>query len=96
MQIRPKDGIVFVRQEMCVGCKTCITACPWGAPQWNPATGKVVKCDYCMDRLDRGQQPACVATCTTRCLEFGPAEKVPQIRRLRTAEAMASLEHSAF
>lgn len=96
MQIRPKDGIVFVRQEMCVGCKTCITACPWGAPQWNPATGKVVKCDYCMDRVDQGLQPACVATCTTRCLEFGPAQEVPQIRRLRTAEAMASLEHSAF
>ncbi|MGD9014019.1 MAG: 4Fe-4S dicluster domain-containing protein, partial [Desulfobacterales bacterium] len=34
MQKRPKDGIVFVESELCVGCKACITACPWGTPQW--------------------------------------------------------------
>lgn len=71
MQKRGKDGIVFVQSASCVGCKCCITACPWGAPQWNPETGKVVKCDYCMDRLDAGLKPACVTKCVTHCLDFG-------------------------
>src|SRR3990172_6970767 len=29
MQQRARDGIVFVQQSLCVGCKTCIAACPW-------------------------------------------------------------------
>ena len=42
---RRHDGIVFVEKSLCVGCKACITACPWAAPQWNAQTGKVDKCD---------------------------------------------------
>jgi len=93
MQKRPQDGIVFVNQDECVGCKTCISACPWGAPQWNPDTGTVVKCDYCMDRIDQGLKPACVTICTSHCLHFGLAEDLPQIRRERHAEMVAALEY---
>jgi len=96
MQQRSSDGIVFVDHNLCVGCKTCISSCPWGAPQWNPETGKVVKCDYCMDRVDQGLEPACVTTCTTHCLKFGKVEDMTQIRRERHAHTVASLEHSAF
>jgi Fe-S-cluster-containing dehydrogenase component len=92
MQKRAKDGIIFVDADLCVGCKTCISACPWGAPQWNPEIGKVVKCDYCMDRIDQGLEPACVTVCTTHCLHFGTGENTPTIRRERYAKAMASFE----
>lgn len=75
MQRRDKDGIVFVEESLCVGCKACMTACPWGVPQWDSATGKVDKCDLCKDRIDEGLEPACVTKCTTGCLSFGsPAE----------------------
>ena len=63
-----------------------------GGPQWNPEKGKVVKCDYCMDRVDLGLKPACVTICTTHCLHFGRPEEVPQVRRERYAKAMATLE----
>ena len=46
MQQREKDGIVHVDHSLCIGCKSCIAACPWGTPQWDPVTRKVVKCDY--------------------------------------------------
>jgi len=65
-----EDGIVYVDQEKCIGCLACISACPWSVPQFNPATGKVVKCDYCMDRVDAGLKPACVSKCTTYALKF--------------------------
>lgn len=96
MQRRPTDGIVFVDEVLCVGCKTCVSACPWGAPQWNPESRKVVKCDYCKDRVDQGLDPACVTTCATHCLKFGKAEAMTQIRRERHARAISSLEESAF
>jgi len=92
MQKRSRDGIVFVNQDLCVGCKTCMSACPWGAPQWNPEIGKVVKCDYCMDRVDAGLEPACVTICTTHCLHFRKANLVPSIRRERYARVMSSLD----
>ncbi len=96
MQKRNRDGIVFVDKELCVGCKTCITACPWGTPQWNTEEGKIEKCDYCIDRIDQELQPACVTTCTTGCLKFGPVNEMVQIRRKRHAISIASLEDSSF
>jgi Fe-S-cluster-containing dehydrogenase component len=89
MQKRPKDGIVYVDESLCVGCKSCITACPWGAPQWNPDTGKAVKCDYCMDRIDQGLRPACVTKCVTQCLHFGEVSTKTRIARERFAKEVA-------
>ena len=88
MQQREKDGIVFVESALCIGCKSCIAACPWGTPQWDPATNKVVKCDYCKDRIDVGLQPACVTKCVTGCLSFGVANEVPDPRRERYARQL--------
>jgi len=91
MQKRSKDGIVYVDPVLCVGCKSCMSACPWGAPQWNSETGKVVKCDFCLDRVDAGLKPACVTVCITQCLHFGEAAEMPDIRRQRYARAVAEL-----
>ena len=88
MQKREKDGIVFVESELCIGCKSCIAACPWGVPQWDPVSRKVVKCDYCKDRVDAGLQPACVTKCITGCLSFGVTDEVPDPRRERYARQL--------
>ena len=70
---RNDDGIVFVEAKLCVGCKACIDACPWRVPQWDEFSGKVLKCDYCKDRIDADEKPACVTACTAHALSFaGP------------------------
>ena len=88
MQRRDKDGIVFVQESLCVGCKACITACPWGVPQWQEHTGKVDKCDLCKDRIDQGLEPACVTKCTTNCLTFSSPGEVSETRRQDFAEQL--------
>ncbi|OQX11197.1 MAG: 4Fe-4S ferredoxin [Desulfobulbaceae bacterium A2] len=88
MQRRDKDGIVFVDESLCVGCKACMTACPWGVPQWNASTGKVGKCDLCKDRIDEGLEPACVTKCLASCLEFTTPEKASQQKRQQFADQM--------
>ncbi len=70
---RPQDGIVYIEASLCIGCKSCITACQWGACQWNEVTQKAVKCDLCMDRLAQDKQPACVTVCPTQCLTIETA-----------------------
>jgi len=64
------DGIVFVDKPACIGCKQCIKACPFGAPQYDPASGKIEKCDLCMHRIDVGLEPACVSKCLSKALQF--------------------------
>ncbi len=81
MQRRSKDGVVLVEQSLCVGCKSCITACPWGVPQWNPETGRVVKYDYCKDRVDQGLKPACVTKCTAKALKFVSTNEASRLKR---------------
>lgn len=75
---RASDGIVLIDQDKCIGCKYCIWACPYGAPQWNELSKKVEKCTMCVDRIDKGLQPACATTCVGKALtyipDFNPAE----------------------
>ena len=68
------DGIVKIDSKLCIGCGFCVEACPYEARYINPVTKKVDKCDFCSARLARGQQPACVTTCTAHAKYFGDLE----------------------
>ncbi len=65
-----EGGVVMVARNKCTGCKACIAACPYDARYVHPA-GFVDKCTFCLHRVKKGQQPACVETCPTRSLTFG-------------------------
>ncbi|MBI2933532.1 MAG: 4Fe-4S dicluster domain-containing protein [Planctomycetes bacterium] len=67
---RAADGIVLIDYDRCIGCKYCLWACPYGAPQFNETTEKVEKCTFCVQRIDAGLKPACVTTCAGRALNF--------------------------
>ncbi len=62
--ISNEDGVKIVDPAVCVGCKVCTIACPFGAINYEPATGKVIKCDLC------GGDPACVRVCPTEAIVF--------------------------
>lgn len=62
------DGIVLIDSSLCNGCKICVEACPYNAPQFDPETNKVTKCQMCYPRQDQGLLPACVEACTTSAL----------------------------
>ncbi len=64
------DGIVQIDSSRCDGCKYCVDACPYGAPQYNPETNKVTRCQMCYPRQDAGLLPACVEACTTGALQI--------------------------
>lgn len=72
------DGIVQVNSENCVGCRYCEWACPYSAPQFNAEAGVMTKCNFCVDLLAQGQQPACVSACPMRALDFGEIDELRQ------------------
>lgn len=92
MRQRDKDGIVYVDEPSCIGCKSCVAACPWGAVQLNPRNNKVMKCDYCKDRVDQGMWPACATKCATKCLFFGDLNEYTTMLRERHAHRQIALE----
>jgi len=63
------DGIVVLDTQRCTGCGYCGWACPYGAPQFDDLTGTMTKCNFCVEDLDAGQTPACVAACPMRVLD---------------------------
>ncbi len=67
---RRSDGVVLIDRDRCAGCRYCAWACPYGAPQYDEAAGKMTKCDLCAGDLAAGRPPACVAACPMRVLEF--------------------------
>lgn len=70
------DGIVLINADMCIGCRYCSWACPYGAPQFNEELNVMTKCDMCHDLVDKGERPACVESCPYRAMDFGPLDEL--------------------
>lgn len=73
---KQENGLVIVDEKICIGCKSCIMACPYGAPQFDVNKGHVVKCDACQDRVAEGKKPVCVESCPMRALDFDEVEEL--------------------
>ncbi|HYF77210.1 MAG TPA: DMSO/selenate family reductase complex B subunit [Symbiobacteriaceae bacterium] len=86
-----EDGLVIHDQSKCIGCKYCTMACPYTAPQFDEAKGKMSKCSGCYSRVDDGKQPACVDACPVRALEFGPLGDLESAHPADLAETLPVL-----
>ena len=95
---RAEDGIVLVNEDLCIGCKLCSWACPYGAREFDDDAGVMKKCTLCIDRIynetlpEAEREPACVATCPSRARHFGdlgdPNSKVSQLVAERAGVAL--------
>ena len=72
MAVCPKTAIyrdeeldsVRINHDLCIGCKMCVSACPFGAMGWNSKRGRVFKCDLC------DGDPQCVRFCDTKAVDY--------------------------
>ena len=65
----PVTGVKQVHENLCVGCKVCTIACPFGTINYSVSSGKVTKCDLC------GGDPECAKACPTEAIIFMDAEQ---------------------
>jgi Fe-S-cluster-containing dehydrogenase component/formate-dependent nitrite reductase membrane component NrfD len=66
-----EDGIVDFNNDRCIGCKSCMQACPYDALYIDPESHTAAKCNYCAHRTDIGLEPACVNVCPEQAIISG-------------------------
>jgi Fe-S-cluster-containing dehydrogenase component/formate-dependent nitrite reductase membrane component NrfD len=80
---RRSDGIVDFDNRRCIGCKSCMQACPYDALYIDPNTNTAAKCNFCAHRVEQSLEPACVIVCPTQAIIAGdldnPASQTSRI-----------------
>ena len=79
--VKRPDGPVVYDSYKCIGCRYCMYACPFEVPtfEWDKTLSLVSKCDFCVDRLDAGMEPACATVCPTDAIQFGDRNELLSI-----------------
>lgn len=85
--VKKGDGFVEVRDSICIGCQYCLSACPFGAPQFpgsDDGSARIVgngdimdKCTMCEERqAQTGKGPACAEECSTDAILVGTPDQI--------------------
>ena len=68
IRLDAETGAKIVLDILCVGCKVCTIACPFGTINYNASAGVVVKCDLCEG------DPECAKACPTDAITYVDAD----------------------
>jgi anaerobic dimethyl sulfoxide reductase subunit B (iron-sulfur subunit) len=85
---RIPENVVEVNQDLCIGCRSCLMVCPFGATRFLEGK-RMSECHFCSERIKYGMEPACVRICPTRALDFGPVERAAAENQEKAPEAEA-------
>jgi len=84
------EGPVLYDSSVCIGCRYCMMACPFGVPAYtydNALAPEVRKCTMCFERITKeGKRPACVEMCPVEALTFGKRSELVGIARQKMAD----------
>jgi formate dehydrogenase iron-sulfur subunit len=83
--IRTEFDSVYIQQDVCNGCRACVSACPFGVVDMGE-DGKAHKCTLCYDRLQHGLEPACAQACPTDSIRFGDVDELMTLADQRVAD----------
>lgn len=73
-----EDGLVVQDHDKCIGCQTCVQACPFHAPCYDEVTSTTFKCDGCVERQAAGMMPVCTIVCPSANIVMGEMDSLPE------------------
>lgn len=76
---------VSVDYNTCIGCRMCVTVCPFGAMSFDILARKVIKCDFC------DGEPQCARFCEPQAIQYVDASEVDNVKMLEAAEKLTEV-----
>jgi carbon-monoxide dehydrogenase iron sulfur subunit len=89
-----QQDLVLINPGKCIACAMCAMVCPFDVLTYHaqddgmPVRVVALKCDGCVDRVTRGERPACVETCKVGALVYGELNELVRAGRLRETRAV--------
>jgi Fe-S-cluster-containing dehydrogenase component len=83
--LKTEEGPVIWREDKCMGCRFCMLSCPFNIPtfEYDSAMPRIRKCTLCWERLQDGEEPACVEECPEEAIVFGTRRELLDEARTR-------------
>jgi carbon-monoxide dehydrogenase iron sulfur subunit len=82
----PGLDVTTIDPKRCIGCKSCVLACPFGVPTFDRVQGISIKCNYC------DGNPQCVAACAAGAIKWIEPGEISSIKVGALAERMMALQ----
>jgi len=96
--LKTDEGPVIWREEKCMGCRSCMIACPFDIPkfEYDSPNPKIQKCRMCFELLQEGQQPKCAENCPAEALLFGKRRELIEIAKARIYDDPENYNHAIY
>jgi Fe-S-cluster-containing dehydrogenase component len=96
--LKTDEGPVIWREEKCMGCRSCMIACPFDIPkfEYDSPNPKIQKCRMCFELLQDGQQPKCAENCPAEALLFGKRRDLIEIAKARIYDDPENYNHAIY
>ncbi len=83
-------GRVALNYDLCIGCKMCVIACPFGGMGIDIVARQVIKCDLC------DGDPICVRFGDPGAIQFVPASSANLIKKRDAGLKLSEVMRKAF
>lgn len=96
--LKTEAGPVIWRESKCMGCRSCMIACPYNVPkfEYDSPNPKIQKCRMCYEKLQEGEAPACVTECPAEALLFGKRRELIETARERIYADPDTYHHEIY
>jgi carbon-monoxide dehydrogenase iron sulfur subunit len=80
---------VKVDYDVCIGCRSCVAVCPFGAAAFDVIGKKIIKCDLCEG------DPQCVRFCDVKAIEYVDADRLNREKKREAAKKQSLAQKKA-
>ena len=68
-------GVVVTDDNLCIGCRACLSICPLGGISFDGKGKKILRCNHCQG------DPTCVKFCDTKALQYIDEEQLASVQK---------------